>query len=50
MLPKNIVEEKLMNRSIGTIKQIVYDNARGSHINVMLPVYVAIDFPESTLN
>ena len=46
---KYIVEEKLTNGSIGTVKEIVYDNPRVPNIVGNLPLYVVVDFKESTL-
>ena len=52
MLLKNyVVEEKLMNGSMGTVIDIVYDDARGSRVPGALPLYVVVvDFPESILS
>ena len=51
MLLKNfVVEENLMNGSMGTIIDIVYDDARGIKLIGALPLYVVVDFPESTLS
>ena len=49
LLKKYIVEEKLMNRSIGTVTEIVYDDPRGPNIQGSLPLYIVVNFPESTL-
>ena len=51
MLLKNvIVEEKLMNGSIGKVIEIAYDNSNGPNIAGALPLYVVVNFPECSLN
>ena len=51
MLLKNFfVEEKLMNESMGTVIDIVYDDAQGNKLIGALPLYIVVDFPESTLS
>ena len=39
-----------MNGSIGTVTEIVYDGPRGPNIQGSLPIYVVMNFPESTLH
>ena len=51
MLLKNvIVEEKLMNGSIGKVIEFVYDNSNGPNIAGALHLYVVVNFPECSLN
>lgn len=51
MLLKNVVvEEKKMNGSMGIVIDIVYDEARGSKLIDVLPLYVIFDFLESTMH
>ena len=51
MLLKNfIVEEKLMNGSIGKVIEIAYDNSNGPNIAGALTLYVVVDFPKCSLN
>ena len=38
-----------MNGSISTVKEIIYDHPRGPHTVGSLPLYIVVDFPESTL-
>ena len=38
-----------MNGSIGTVIEIIYDDPRGPNIQDSLPLYVIVNFPESTL-
>ena len=49
LLKHYIVEEKLMNGFIDTVIDIIYDDPRGPNIQGSLPLYVIVDFPESTL-
>ena len=49
MLPKNyIIEEKMMNGSIFTVVDIMYDKSRGPNQEGRLPMYVVVSFPEGT--
>ena len=48
---KNFVaEENLMNGSMRTVIDIVDDDPQGSKVIGALPLYVVVDFPESTLS
>ena len=38
-----------MNGSIGTVIEIIYDDPRGPNIQDSLPLYVIVNFLESTL-
>ena len=50
MLIKNyIVEWKLMNGSVGTVVDIVYENADGPNNENTQPAYVVVDFPYSCI-
>ena len=49
LLKDYIVEEKLMNGYIGTVIEIIYDDRRGPNILDSLPLYVIVNFLESTL-
>ena len=45
MLMRNfVVEYKLMNGSIGIVKEIVYENKEGTADKDSLPAYVIIEF------
>ena len=51
MLRKNfIVEENVMNGSVGKVIEILYDNPDRPNIAGALPLYVVIHFPEYSLN
>ena len=51
MLMKDyIVEEKLMNGSIGTIIEIFYDHSRGTNQQKNLPYYILVNFTQCTLS
>lgn len=39
-----------MNRYVGSVIDIVYENPLGSNISGVLPLYVVVYFPECTLN
>ena len=45
-----VVEEKLMNGSMGTVVDIVDGDPHGSKVIGALPLYVVVDFPEPTLS
>lgn len=49
LLKKFVVEEKLIKSSIGCVIDIVYDDPHGSKGIGVLPLYVVIGFPKSTL-
>ena len=44
LLNNYVVEETLMNGSIGNLIEMLYDNPYGSNIPDYLPLYVVIDF------
>ena len=48
-LKKYIVEEKLMNGSVGTVMDSVYDHRRGPNNTGRLPFYVVVDFLDYSL-
>ena len=51
MLLKNcIVEDKLINGSVGRVIEIVYDNSNGPNIDGSLPLYVVVEFLRYSLN
>ena len=50
LLQNYIVEEKLMNGSVGTVKEIFYDNPMGPYNSGRLTLYVVVDVSESTLD
>ena len=50
MLLKNyVVEQKLMDGSIGKVKEIVYDDPRGPNLVGRLFLYVVVESKKSTL-
>jgi hypothetical protein len=50
MLLRNfVVEYKLMNGSVGTIREIVYKSNNGPDNDNELPSYVIVEFPNSTI-
>jgi ATP-dependent exoDNAse (exonuclease V) alpha subunit len=50
MLLRNfVVEYKLMNGSVGTIREIVYESNNGPDNDNELPSYVIVEFPNSTI-
>ena len=49
LLHNFIVEYKIINGSIGVVRDIVYKDHSGPNNEEALPEYVIVDFPESTI-
>ena len=49
-LKKYVVGKKLMNSSIGIVKEIVYDDPRRPNLVGSLPLHVVVEFKKSTLD
>ena len=49
LLVNFIVEKNLKNGSVGTIREIIYENQEGPREEGALPLYVVVEFPDSEM-